>query len=470
MAFITKVKFPGVETPYQVYDVEAYHGEVGNGTLTVQTNGTDKGTFKANATENKIINITAADLGLSAALKFKGSKSYADIILLTNAELGDVWLDSATGKEYVCVVAKTAGAGSWEVLGFDIDLTGYVTIDDYNDHTHDVEAASADSFYYNKTAKYLTASANKPAIQAKATDGTATVLTGVKFTATDNVLGEDTNFVVTDAPADTSKIVQTKVNSVKAITAKTASHATAGTPIARGNADVGAAATIPNVTGNVKVTIPNVTDNTEVAIPDGVSINAYGAGTTPFATFTANKNTDGADTYTLSLDSGTYGTGTATASLTTSGNVKASKVTLGTALEASKVTLGTAFNVTSAKAATGTITPYTFADVDCSEVTKEVITVATGALDATGTGATVAVNGIKSITVGASNNDIVAAATGVGANGTATVLKNVELAAAPAITLTSNDTSVAGSVEYVKTLTGKVVAVTGVTGEPKPQL
>ena len=45
---------------------------IGNGTLTIQAEGTSKGTFTANQTGNTTVNITAADLGLSSALKFIG--------------------------------------------------------------------------------------------------------------------------------------------------------------------------------------------------------------------------------------------------------------------------------------------------------------------------------------------------------------------------------------------------------------
>lgn len=48
---------------------------VNNGTLTIQANGTDKGSFTANQAGNTTINITAADLGLSAAIKFIGTTS-----------------------------------------------------------------------------------------------------------------------------------------------------------------------------------------------------------------------------------------------------------------------------------------------------------------------------------------------------------------------------------------------------------
>ena len=163
MADIKKIKLPRSSEAYNLVDESAYHGTVGTGTLTVQANGTSKGTFNANATENATINITAQDLGLSAALKFKGTKAYADIIELTNAELGDVWIDGTTHKEYVCVVAKTAGASSWEELGFSMDVSNLVHKSTYNAHKHDVE---------------ITGSNTASGVSASGTIAAGTVLTG----------------------------------------------------------------------------------------------------------------------------------------------------------------------------------------------------------------------------------------------------------------------------------------------------
>lgn len=50
---------------------------VNNGTLTIQTEGTSKGTFTANQSGNTTINIKASDLGLSAAMKFLGTTTTA---------------------------------------------------------------------------------------------------------------------------------------------------------------------------------------------------------------------------------------------------------------------------------------------------------------------------------------------------------------------------------------------------------
>ena len=63
---------------------------------------------------------SAEELGLSSALVFKGTKdTEAEILALTTAKVGDVWLAKNTNAEFVCVTAVTgtASASSWEKLG-----------------------------------------------------------------------------------------------------------------------------------------------------------------------------------------------------------------------------------------------------------------------------------------------------------------------------------------------------------------
>ena len=111
---------------------------IGDGTLTIQTEGTAKGTFTANQAGPTTINITAADLGLTSALKFVGvgtttepsagqyiyfpsTPPYYVPITTTGtkeivpAHLGDVII--IEGKEYLCTVAGAGEQASWEELG-----------------------------------------------------------------------------------------------------------------------------------------------------------------------------------------------------------------------------------------------------------------------------------------------------------------------------------------------------------------
>lgn len=76
------------------------------------------------ATLEEVDNKIAA---LGDLLEFKGTKSEADIKALTSASKGDVWLDTATGFEWICVTAVngTANANAWEQIG----KNGAVVID-----------------------------------------------------------------------------------------------------------------------------------------------------------------------------------------------------------------------------------------------------------------------------------------------------------------------------------------------------
>lgn len=106
---------------------------VNNGTLTIQANGTQKGTFSANQSSNTTVNITAADLGLSSAMKFGGvalqslseggtqnaGATSGNYTTSTQPSNGTVYLDKAGHLEYVWVSGTSSALGHWELLGQD---------------------------------------------------------------------------------------------------------------------------------------------------------------------------------------------------------------------------------------------------------------------------------------------------------------------------------------------------------------
>ena len=101
--FISKIQLPGSTIQYEIHDANAIHD--------------------------------IEDLGLSAALVFKGVKATeSEVYALTEAKVGDVWLCSGNGQEYVCVTAinGTANAAAWEKLGNIHDAAS-------STHIHDVE-------------------------------------------------------------------------------------------------------------------------------------------------------------------------------------------------------------------------------------------------------------------------------------------------------------------------------------------
>lgn len=112
---------------------------VNDGQLTIKANGTSKGTFTANQSGNTEIDITAEDLGLSSALKYRGattttkpsSGKYIQTIIGSttyyvsitssgtatqqNAQLGDVI--SVGVVEYVCTTAGASGTNVFTQIG-----------------------------------------------------------------------------------------------------------------------------------------------------------------------------------------------------------------------------------------------------------------------------------------------------------------------------------------------------------------
>lgn len=100
--------------------------QVGLGNVTNESKATmfSSPNFTGVAKYNNVEIATKNDI--SSIMRIKGTLTYAEIIALTTAEVGDVYLASDQGgKEYVCVVASTAGASSWEMLGYIVDLSPY---------------------------------------------------------------------------------------------------------------------------------------------------------------------------------------------------------------------------------------------------------------------------------------------------------------------------------------------------------
>lgn len=129
------------------------------------------------------------DLGLSSALVFKGTKeSDSDILTLTSAKVGDVWLSTGTNTEYVCItaVSGTASSAAWEKLGNVHDAAS-------SSHNHNVTVTGQNAAStvtgsvtiptVSKTSKYMSATASGTTVGAT---GTATAVTGLNTTSIKN--------------------------------------------------------------------------------------------------------------------------------------------------------------------------------------------------------------------------------------------------------------------------------------------
>lgn len=378
------------------------------------------------------------ELGLSAALVFKGTKNTdAEIFALTSAKVGDVWLSKASNSEYVCVTAidGTANTNAWEAMGSVHDAASTT-----HSHTVTVTGTNAASVVtgtvtvptVSKTQKYMTASAAAPSVTP----------------STDSVLGANTQFTVSGGTASTTKIKAT-ANGVAVAGDGTAAAITGfgthSTDSALGTGATfkvsgGAATTSKMVTSTAsKVTvsnkdIPNVTGNTEVKAS---KVSSSGSKTDGKAASWSASVTNGV----LSFD-WTANTPTAV-TLPTFTEVTATNTTLGAAISASSVTASD-------------------------------VTVATGSLSTSGTGSAVA-TGVGAISVAVDNADAVSAITALGTPTTANALTGVKVTAQPTVTISSGSTgdvtvatgvssiSVTASGDNVAALTGVSVAAPAIT-------
>lgn len=378
------------------------------------------------------------ELGLSAALVFKGTKNNdAAIFAITSAKVGDVWIATDTNTEYVCVtaVSGTANSSAWEKLGSTHDAASTT-----HSHTVTVTGTNAASAVtgtvtvptVSKTQKYMTASAAAPGVTP----------------TTDSVLGANTTFTVSGGAATTTKIKATASGVSVAgdgTAAAITGFGTHTTDSALGTGATfkvsgGAATTSKMVTSTAsKVSIsnkniPNVTGNTEVKAS---KVSSSGSKTNGTAASWSASVTNGVLSFDWTANTPTSVT------LPTFTEVTATNTTLGTAISASSVTASD-------------------------------VTVATGSLSTSGTGSAVA-TGIGAISVAVDNADTVSAITALGAPTTANALTGVKVTSQPTVTIASGTTgdvtvatgvgaiSVTASGDNVNALTGVAVAAPAIT-------
>jgi hypothetical protein len=192
------------------------------------------------------------ELGLSAALVFKGTKTKeGEITGLTSAKVGDVWLCTQNNIEYICVkaVSGTANAAAWEKLGNIHDAASTT-------HTHTVtvtgtnkESVVSGTVIIPKVAKgtkYIKANATKGTVNTntktalgigttftttvtptttniKATasgvavgaNGTTNAITALGSPTVKSALGADATFKVSGGKVQTSKMVTGSASKVK---------------------------------------------------------------------------------------------------------------------------------------------------------------------------------------------------------------------------------------------------------------
>lgn len=356
MANISKIALPNGST-YDIYDAKAIH--IGDVTALMDLRGTKESYSELPSTGNKI---------------------------------GDVWLISTTGEEYVW------DGSSWIKLGYTIQAASPT-------HTHNVTVTGTNA------ASSITGSVTVPKVTVGSKYVSASAAQGTVNKSTDDVLGTGTTFTTTVNPSTTN--IKATASGTAVGANGTASAITAlGTPTtdtalgtgATFSVSGGEAVTSKMVTTTVKnpsisaISIPNVTKN-DVVTASKVSSTAGTA-----ASWSASVS-DGVLSFSWTANKPTAVTAT---------DVSASKVTLGTALAASKVTTSD-------------------------------VTVATGTLSASGTGAAVT-TGISAISVDVDNADTVTAVTGYGSPSKSTVLTGVKVTAQPTVALSTGATAGTGVV------------------------
>lgn len=339
----------------------------------------------------------------------------------------------------------------WEPLGrADVDLSGYVQ----KGVTYSNAALSAGSHDHTVTV---------PTITVDKTKKLGAIATGAAVGA------DGTESVVPSYTISSKKLATTSVTGVSGST--TASKATAGTAVTVakaastattvGNANVGEAVSIPNVTGNSSVSATLV-DTPSVVTVKQVDTVSNGTAATftqgSKASWSASVDANGVLSFSFAAngdDTFTANTPTSVTTANVTGVVKSGASTPDVStVTASNITLGSAISVTPAVASTTeitgvngteTITPYTFADVTVPTAASLATTVATGSLTTTGSGA-----------------DIVESATAATA---VSVLTGVKVTAQPTITIT--ETTATGATDEVineHTTTSTTSATTSTTG------
>ena len=168
--YIKKIMLPGQTEPYSIRDEEAIHN--------------------------------IEDLGLASALVFKGTKATkAEVLAITSAKQGDVWLVTENNSEYVCIKTITAAdSTAWEKLGEAIDAAS-------STHTHAVTVTGTNN------SSSVSGTVNVPKVSKTSKYMKATATQGTVTPTKDNVLGESTVFTTTVTTTPTiSKIKATTTN------------------------------------------------------------------------------------------------------------------------------------------------------------------------------------------------------------------------------------------------------------------
>lgn len=277
---------------------------IGNGTLTIQANGNSKGTFTANQTSDKTINITAADLGLSSALSFAGTTLTA---LTDGATTNPIKIkqnsSDTTGVNYTAIAGNVVlyndkefiwTGSAWEELGDEAShalktitisagegLTGGGNLSANRTISHATKTAVSAApvkVGYDKFGHVVIGGALSTAENGAHTHTvTSTIpassfLTSASGTTTKIGLSKNNDTFVKSYPGVTSKLVTTTITGTngtvtasKATAGEAIAVATVGSAVVYGKADVGESKTVATRASS-QTTVGNANVGSEISI------------------------------------------------------------------------------------------------------------------------------------------------------------------------------------------------------------
>lgn len=352
---------------------------------------------------------------ITALMDLKGTKaSYGDLPQSNNHK-GDVWLISDTGEEYIW------DGSSWIKLGYDIQAASA-------SHTHNVTVTGTNAAStVNGTISVPKAIIGTKYLKAAATQGTVTQ-------PKDEVLGSGTTFTTNVTPATTN---------IKATASGTAVGA---------NGTAAAITTLETTEGSAMGT------NATFTVSGGTATTSKMAQTT-----IKNPTVEGVDVPTWTMQDVSIPNVTSVGSVTAGSaasweakvesNVLKFNWTTNTPTAVTMPTLGTAKKATLATAGN---------PLSVSKVTTSNVTVATGALSSSGSGASVA-TGISAISVAVGNANAVPVISSIETD-TTNVLTGVKVTAQPTIALATGATAGTG---VISVATGISSATTVHNGDDK---
>lgn len=428
--YISQVQLPGSDIVYQIHDPEAFHN--------------------------------IEDLNLAAALVFMGTKeTEAQVLAITEAKKGEVWLVPSLGIEYVCTkTISTADTSAWEKMGNVHDAAS-------SSHKHNVTVTGKNA------ASAVTGSVDVPTVTPNATklsaSATSTAQAPSVTKPTDKVLGQGTQFPVSGDVSTTKKYVVPSITSTVVAGNGTASAITAITPTSASfvnsvESETGAAITSVTPTPANAITafgtpttanaITGFGNHTTTSV-----ITGFGAHTTAKAATALNTTSINNPTVSnVSIPNVTNKGSASTWSFTVSdgtlviAGANGTAPTLGTAISASKVSTTATTVATSIKSTANAITALG-TPTTASPITA--LGTPTTAKAITGLGTPTTKSFVSSINTGTS--DFVTtvtpgtgtAVTGLGTPTTKTVLTGVKVSTQPTVSLNLADATATGAVQVV---------------------